>query len=404
MKNIKIAIGASVLLLALVFNFTLVSKASTYTSSLLSSNNETEEFNERGSGLETPVVGDNAIKVALLLDTSNSMDGLIDQAKSQLWKIVGELARMKKGDETPSLQIALYDYGNDNLSIRNGYIRQISNFTSDMDLISEKLFAMTTNGGSEYCGHVIQTSLRQLEWGKKNNDLKVIYIAGNESFGQGNVPFSDAIRDALEKGIVVNTIFCGPHREGVNLQWQHGALLGKGEYMSIDQDKATVYIKTPYDQQIGDLNLQLNNTYIHYGQKGKRFKENQVMQDSNAGAYSQANVADRAVFKSSASYSNAEWDVVDAYKKDKNIIKEKKKELPAEFQELNAEEVEEKIIEITKERETIQLRIRELDKERRAFIEEEKAKNIGNNAGGTLEESMLKSLRKTAKEKGFGVE
>ena len=36
------------------------------------------------------------IQVALLLDTSNSMDGLIDQAKSQLWKMVNELATTKK--------------------------------------------------------------------------------------------------------------------------------------------------------------------------------------------------------------------------------------------------------------------------------------------------------------------
>ena len=399
MKNIKIAVGATVIILAFVFNFTLISKASTYTSSLFGAENV-----ERGNELETLTVGDNAIKVALLLDTSNSMDGLIEQAKSQLWKIVGELARMKKGDETPSLQIALYEYGNDNLSISNGYIRQINGFTSDMDLISEKLFAMTTNGGSEYCGHVIQTSLKQLEWGKKNNDLKVIYIAGNESFAQGKVPFAGAIGNAVEKGIVVNTIFCGPHQEGVNLQWQAGALRGKGEYMSIDQDKATVYIKTPYDTQIGDLNLQLNNTYIHYGQQGKRYKENQAVQDSNAGQYSQANAADRAVFKSSKTYSNANWDVVDAYKKDKNILTEKKKELPAEFQELSEEEVETKIIQVTKERETIQLKIRELDKERRTFIEAEKTKNTDANAGGGLEESMLKSLRKTAKEKGFEVE
>ncbi len=401
MKNIKIAIGASVLLLALVFNFTLVSKASTFTSSLLGGSNEVEEFNGRGVQSEPLTTGDNAIKVALLLDTSNSMDGLIDQAKSQLWKIVGELARMKKGDETPALQIALYEYGNDNLSVSNGYIRQINGFTSDMDLISEKLFAMSTNGGSEYCGQVIQTSLKQLEWGKKNNDLKIIYIAGNESFAQGNVPFVGAIGDAVEKGIVVNTVFCGPYQEGVNLQWKSGALKGKGEYMSIDQDKATVYIKTPYDKQIGDLNMQLNNTYIHYGQQGQRFKENQITQDNNAGQYSQANVADRAVFKSSTSYSNAEWDVVDAYKKDKSILKKKKEELPEEYQELEEEELETKIIEITQERETIQLKIKELDKERRTFIENEKAKNIGDNAGGTLEESMLNSLRKTAEEKGF---
>lgn len=404
MKNIKIAVGASVIILALIFNFTLISKASTYTSSLFGAKEKIEKGNELGSGSETRMIGDNAIKVALLLDTSNSMDGLIEQAKSQLWKIVGELARMKKGTEAPALQIALYEYGNDNLSIRNGYIRQINGFTSDMDLISEKLFAMTTNGGSEYCGHVIQTSLKQLEWGKKNNDLKVIYIAGNESFAQGNVPFSGAIGEAVEKGIVVNTIFCGPHQEGVNLQWQAGALRGNGEYMSIDQDKATVYIQTPYDKKIGDLNLQLNSTYIHYGQQGQRYKSNQIMQDSNAGQYSQANATDRAVFKSSSSYSNAEWDVVDAYKKDKSILTKKKEELPEEFQELDEEEVEIKIIEITKKRETIQLQIRELDKERRTFIEEEKAKNEDANAGGGLEESMLKSLRKAAKEKGFEIE
>ena len=35
------------------------------------------------------------IKLALILDTSNSMDGLIDQAKNQLWKIVMELAKTK---------------------------------------------------------------------------------------------------------------------------------------------------------------------------------------------------------------------------------------------------------------------------------------------------------------------
>jgi uncharacterized protein with von Willebrand factor type A (vWA) domain len=36
------------------------------------------------------------IQVALLLDTSGSMDGLLEQAKSQLWKMVNELATSKK--------------------------------------------------------------------------------------------------------------------------------------------------------------------------------------------------------------------------------------------------------------------------------------------------------------------
>src|SRR5690242_13523945 len=58
-----------------------------------------------------------SIMLALLLDTSNSMDGLIEQAKSQLWKIVNELAAAKCDDGSrPEIRIALYEYGNDGLS------------------------------------------------------------------------------------------------------------------------------------------------------------------------------------------------------------------------------------------------------------------------------------------------
>jgi hypothetical protein len=71
------------------------------------------------------------IKVALLLDTSNSMDGLIDQAKAQLWDIVNELSYAKYGGKNPNLSIALYEYGNDGLEVSDGYIRQVLDFSND---------------------------------------------------------------------------------------------------------------------------------------------------------------------------------------------------------------------------------------------------------------------------------
>ena len=82
----------------------------------------------------------NYIQLALLLDTSNSMDGLIDQAKNQLWKIFNELSRSEKDGEDISLKVALYEYGNDNLSVRSGYIRKVVPLTSDLDKISAELF------------------------------------------------------------------------------------------------------------------------------------------------------------------------------------------------------------------------------------------------------------------------
>ena len=89
---------------------------------------------------------DQAIMIALLLDTSNSMDGLIDQAKSQLWKIVNEVAVAKSVDgKRPNIKIALYEYGNDNLSANEGFIRQVSTLSEDLDVLSEKLFSLKTN-------------------------------------------------------------------------------------------------------------------------------------------------------------------------------------------------------------------------------------------------------------------
>src|SRR3954468_16688157 len=120
------------------------------------------------------------VQLALLLDTSNSMDGLIEQTKGQLWKIVNQFINAKQGGKRPEVQVALYEYGKSTLSAHNGYIRQIQPLTTDLDKISEELFALKTNGGDEYCGWVIREAVNHLAWSKRPDDLKVIFIAGNE--------------------------------------------------------------------------------------------------------------------------------------------------------------------------------------------------------------------------------
>src|SRR6218665_659343 len=65
----------------------------------------------------------NKVQIAILLDTSSSMDGLIDQAKSQLWKVVNAFTAAKRDGQTPFVEVALYEYGNSGLSVANQYIR-----------------------------------------------------------------------------------------------------------------------------------------------------------------------------------------------------------------------------------------------------------------------------------------
>ena len=337
------------------------------------------------------------IKVALLLDTSNSMDGLIDQAKAQLWDIVNELSYAKCGDERPNLEIALYEYGNDNLTGSEGHIRQVLAFSNDLDEISKQLFSLTTNGGNEYCGQVITTSLNQLSWGKNQDDLKLIFIAGNEPFTQGRISYKEAAKLAHKNDVTVNTIFCGDYDQGIASYWKDGADLAHGNYMAINHNKATTYVSTPYDDQILKLNQKLNKTYIAYGTRGKSKIMQQSLEDENAMGYSNENAVSRTISKSSHLYKNSTWDLVDA-EKERGFSYDDLDEddLPKELQGKSESEIKTFIAKKRAERNSIQEDIQNLNQERRKYIAKHQK-----DAENKLENAMINAIKTQAKEKKY---
>lgn len=348
-------------------------------------------------------IKDNKIQVALLLDTSNSMDGLIDQAKSRLWNIVNTLTTLKYNGKAPQVEIALYEYGNDGLTDEN-YIRQVTPLTQDLDLVSEKLFALRTNGGSEYCGAVIRDASMNLKWDDNNQSMKLIYIAGNEPFDQGRINYKEVIPTAKRKNIYTNTIFCGSRDEGIRTFWQNGASLGEGRYFNIDSDQKVIYIETPYDVRISECNAKLNNTYIYYGSHGSEFKAKQMLQDKNAEVQSVSNAVERTVAKSKKNaYKNDHWDLVDRAEKDVNFMSDvKAEELPAELKGKSKEEIKKAVAEKSAERQKIQREIEELSKKRQDFIDAEMKKR-GNSEADDLGKAIEKSVLELAKKNGYNL-
>lgn len=344
---------------------------------------------------ETPL----KIQVALLLDTSSSMDGLISQAKSQLWMLVNELGEGEKGGEKPQIELALYEYGNTNISASKGYIRQIVSLTTDLDDVSEKLFALSTQGGSEYAGQVITTALDELEWSETVDDMKLIIIAGNEPFTQGPVSYQSACARAQSKGVIIDTIHCGDEQQGIDTKWKAGADCGGGVYMTINQDAESVYIASPYDQDILDLNKKLNDTYIGYGARGREYKERQAVQDSNAATMSLKSSISRAKSKASAQYKNESWDIVDAYEADKGKVLDLEDEaLPEDMKGMSETEKSIYIENKKAEREAIRTQINDLQAKQKAYVAKEKAAMASSN---TLDEIVVTAVKEQAKRKGY---
>ncbi len=339
------------------------------------------------------------IQIALLLDTSSSMDGLIEQAKSQLWKIVNELAAAEKDGKTPELEVSLFEYGKSSIPEGESYMRMITPFTGDLDRISAELFALTTNGGDEYCGKAIDSAAKNLKWDSGSGSLKLIFIAGNEPFNQGEVNYLDAGRKAAAKGIVVNTIYCGDRETGVKTYWKHGADITGGKYINIDHNRKVMNIVAPQDAEIARLNAELNKTYLAYGIKGEEKKMEQEIQDSNAKSMSGAIASERAASKASAHYRNSSWDIVDAVQ-DKNIdLKSiKKEELPDKMKLMNAKEREEYVKQLSSDREKIREKINKLNMERRAYIEKANREQEGDETLGT---AIIKTVREQAADKNF---
>ncbi len=342
------------------------------------------------------------IQIAILLDASNSMDGLIGQAKTQLWKIVNEFALAKRNGHAPRLEVAFYEYGKSSLEFDDGYIRQIVPLSTDLDKISDELFKLTTDGGDEYCGMVIKRACNDLVWNGSLKVMKAIFIAGNEPFTQGKADYTKSCRDAIAKGIVVNTIFCGSEREGIDTKWKDGADLSDGSFMSIDQNKRIVDIQAPQDSAIMALGRQLNATYISYGSAGMERKKMQVQQDENLKAAAPAAMVQRSVAKASRSYENTSWDLVDAQKEKKlEVAKLKKEQLPEEMQKMKPEEREAYVEKKSAERAEIQAKINTLNEERRKYVADKQKEK---SADQTLDQAILSAVRKQAVKKGYQFE
>lgn len=340
------------------------------------------------------------IQLALLLDVSNSMDGLIDQAKAQLWKIVNELAEMEQNGNPADIELSLYTFGDDRLLIKDGYIKQWNAFSNDLDLISQNLFALTTSGGEEYCGWVLADAVDDLNWTGRTSDLQIIVIAGNESFAQGTKNYIESCKRSNQNNIIVNTIFCGHCPDGKSLFWEDAAIRGQGKYMCIDQDQQIEYIATPYDSLINDQNNKLNDTYIGYGAIGSKRKEMQLVQDDEASSFSSSNMTERVLSKSSRAYSNASWDILDLYNEDKEaVLKLEDKQLPEGLKGKSKKGKIDYLERLREERENIQRSIGSLSKDRTIFIKQYRAQN--STTENSLDAVMLSLIRAQASKIGF---
>jgi hypothetical protein len=342
------------------------------------------------------------VQIALLLDTSSSMDGLINQARSHLWNMVDQMGRMTRVVDGKTrgvkIELALYEYGNDTLPAEQGHIRQVVPFTSDLDAVSEQLHALFTNGGSEHAGQVIQRAVTELAWSSDPAAMRFVFVAGNEEFDQGPVTAADAMRAAANKDIHVQLIHCG----ATEPTWAAAAKLAKSDLTTIDQNLVAQHIPAPQDAEILRLGGELNGTYMAYGDEGGAASARQASADLSSAKLSPKVAIERAQLKSKkGSYKNTHWDVVDAVDADKKFLEKAADDaLPPELRGKTLAEKQEIVTKNAAKRDELRARIARLEAERTAFLDGERKKQA-DAAEPSLETELMKSTKKASAKKGY---
>lgn len=338
------------------------------------------------------------VDLVVCLDTSGSMQGLIDAARQKLWSVVSDLAT---ATPSPVLRVALLTYGSPG-DARAGYVVRQTDFTADLDLVSERLFALSTNGGEEYVGRVVARALDDLAW-SKDGALRLVFVAGNESADQDReAPFRDVARRAAARGLRVNAIYCGGPDDADAAGWRELALLGLGRFASIDKDHGTVAVLTPFDRELAELSTRLSGTYVAYGKDAQARRARQEVQDKNAAGAGAPAAAERAAAKASDLYEAGGWDLVDRLAKEPtfDLATLKDEELPEELRQVPSAERRAWLDQKAQQRAGLRERIQALDVQRRAHVQAEMTRQRLSDQSA-LDRALRDALREQAGAAGF---
>jgi hypothetical protein len=340
-----------------------------------------------------------SIDLVIALDTSDSMKSLIDAARLSLWDVVNDLML---AEPQPLLRVALLTYGNPANPREQGWVRVETDLTENLDLVSERLFALTTKGGQEYVARALQTSVKELSWTDSYDALKLVFVAGNEKADQDpEVDFRDSGRLAVDEGISVNVVYCGGAEHQDAESWKELADTADGRFAAINHrmDKAAE-LTTQYDQELADLSEALNETYIPFGQDGQERRESLAKQDQNAAKLSPAAAASRARAKANSRFSSG-WDLVSMIENGETTIYDvDPQDLPEELRRMTPEEREVYLEDLLRRRWELRRQIAELSAKRRSSVSQQ-IEAQGIDTSRSFDTVVREAIRSQAADKGF---
>ncbi len=342
------------------------------------------------------------IEVAFVLDTTGSMGGLIEGAKTKIWSIANDMIRAKP---TPEIKIGLVAYRDRG----DAYVTQVVDLSSDIDAVYGRLRELHADGGGdtpESVNQALADAVNKLSWSQDRNVLKTVFLVGDApphmDYPQ-DVLYPVTLQAAVKKDLLINTIQCGNDPDTARI-WQEIARLGEGKYVALGQTGDMVASTTPLDAEIAKVARDLGSTAIGYGDADRRAALSRKVE---VAAEAPAPVAaDKAAFGARGGAEGAvvtgEGDLVaDIAAGKTSLDKVAPQNLPEPVRALAPEERADYVAKQLEKRKELQSKMNELVTKRDAYLADERERLAKTGAKDSFDEKVTEAIRAEAKTKGI---
>ena len=326
-------------------------------------------------GKPAPDASRQRVEVAFVLDTTGSMAQLIDGAKKKIWSIANAVVDQNPDAELYFGLVGYRDLGDD-------YVTKKFPLTTDLQGIYASLLDFRANGGGdtpESVNEALDVAVTRLGWSDKGQEedstRRILFLVGDApphmDYPQDR-KYPAVIREAVAKGIVVNTVQAGNMQSTTKI-WREMARLGHGDYHAIPQDGGlAVIVVTPFDERIREIQIRLNKTVIPYGSGlEQRRVRSQTRQYEAAPAAAEISSFVNKSGKGGKVITGG-GDLVDAVSAGKAKPREiPAEELPPPMQKMSAAERERYVAERQAEREKLSRELSAIVLQRDAYLKEQ---------------------------------
>jgi len=335
------------------------------------------------------------VDVVFVLDTTGSMGGLIQTAKDKIWSIATTMA---SAQPTPEIRIGLVAYRDRG----DVYETRLVDLSDDLDSVYAALMDFQADGGGdtpESVNKALYDAVHQMSWSQQDQAYQVIFLIGDAPphMDYNEAQYPAIVADALDRGIVINTIQCGEIPTTV-APWTQIASLGHGNFFQVEQAGGSVAYTTPYDEKIAKLSEKLDKTRLYYGSREEkaRMKEKVAATDKLHAGSSVESRARRAVFNTAAggrANQLGKNELVDAFASGEVKLDEiEAEELPEALKPMAPAEQQVYLSALVDERDDLQRQIRDLSSDRDGYL----AKKV-EEAGG-MKDSLDNKIYEAVKE------